>query len=99
LKKVQQALRQAVAEAVEKEKGLGASLASDPPDRARYPAFQRLEQWAERLRGLKACVEQAERKAAEADAALRASEEGIREGLAAAAAVRQKLADWEGGKI
>jgi hypothetical protein len=96
LHQVEQALHQAVAEAAERERTVASarSAATTPEGEPVWQdGLQRLE---ERLQGLHAVVSQAEQRVAEVDGALAAAEAGLREGLTAAGASGQRLADGTG---
>jgi hypothetical protein len=91
MEETRQALRRAAVEAAEREMALATT--SPPADGGRDDLRQRLELCGERLNELKACAGRADKEAAEADADLRAGEEGTLAWLAKAAALGQKLAD------
>jgi len=97
LDRVEQALSQTMAELG--EQGLDPQ---PPPARTggEETAWrQRLEQCAARLNQLQSCVRQAEEHAAEADSALRTSEEALQGWLAVATAARQRLENREGHPV
>jgi hypothetical protein len=100
LDNVEQALTQTLTEVAERERQLEPPLspAASAEDLERGWR-QRLEQCDLRLRDLEACVLEARRNAAEADAALQASEETLQAWLTTATATRQKLADGQGHPV
>lgn len=91
---VEQALRQATAEAARRESELPPPTAAPVPAVDQDPAWQEgLRHLEERWQGLEAVAGQAEQRMVEVDAGLRAEEESLRQWLAAVATTGQKLAD------
>src|SRR5262249_11943342 len=94
MEKAQQQLQQAVAASVEREKAVDCGGPATP-EMNQEGITRQLDKCQEGIRRLETSVKAAEQKAEEADTDLRASEEGIQGWLTSAAALRQRLANWE----
>jgi hypothetical protein len=95
LARVEQALNQAVAKIHEREQAL-AEAAAVWPGPPNAPNFANLE---ERSIALLECPRRAEQTLVQVDAALRDSEEALREWLTRAEATRRHLATWVGRAV
>lgn len=95
---VQAAISQALAGADERDRAAAEPPAQSGP--SGLPALgDKLRQVQDRLAGLQAFADRAAAGAADVDAALGDREQALRTHLAAAAGLRQRVADWSGGAV
>jgi hypothetical protein len=95
LNKVEETLRQIEAAAAQREQASCAVPPSSPTDEQQRAQWEHgLQRLQERIQAWPVALQQAKNESAEADAALKDTEEAVRHWLSQAAELEQKLAKW-----